>query len=168
MFPANQLVTPDDVRGRYATLNEAVLARNWPALDEARGKVVFLMDQRWAEPVYLKGHPSLRGRVLFTNAPPGAPDAAFTELNDGPAGSITALVRKGYLVRTRADDSTREARTNDTRRRDAMLASGAQIVSTDYPASEPARWPGHYSVNLPGSAVARCNPVNAPAGCVVE
>jgi Phosphoinositide phospholipase C, Ca2+-dependent len=167
-FPAKELITPDDVRGRYATLNQAVLAGNWPTLKRARGKVVFLMDQRWAEPLYLEGHPSLRGRVLFTNAAPSEPDAAFTECNDGPADLITELVRKGYLVRTRADDSTREARINDTKRRDAMLASGAQIVSTDYPANEPARWPGHYSVSLPGNAVARCNPVTAPAGCSIR
>jgi len=165
VFPANEVITPDDVRGRYATLNGAILAGNWPALKRTRGKVVFLMDQRWAEPVYLEGHPSLRGRILFTNAAPGEPDAAFTECNDGPADLITELVRKGYLVRTRADDSTREARTDDTKRRDAMLSSGAQIVSTDYPASEPALWPGHYSVSLPGNADARCNPVSAPAGC---
>jgi hypothetical protein len=46
-----------------------------------------------------------------------------------------------------------------------MIASGAQIVSTDYPASEPARWEGHYAVGLPGNVPARCNPVNAPPGC---
>jgi len=50
-----------------------------------------------------------------------------------------------------------------------MLASGAQIVSTDYPAAEPARWDGHYFVALPGGArAARCNPVNAPAGCSLK
>ena len=42
-----------------------------------------------------------------------------------------------------------------------MIASGAQILSTDYPASEPARWEGHYFVSLPGNVPARCNPVNA-------
>jgi hypothetical protein len=164
VFPAGEMITPDDVRGAYRTLNEAILAGNWPALKEARGKVIFLMDQRPMGPVYLEGHPSLRGRVLFTNAVPGEPDAAFTELNDGPASEIDKLARLGYLVRTRTDDSTREARANDTRRRDAMIASGAQILSTDYPESEPARWEGHYFVALPGNAVARCNPVNAPEG----
>ena len=165
VFPPEEMITPDDVRGAYKTLNEAVLAGNWPVLKSARGKVIFLMDQRPVGPVYLEGHPSLRGRVLFTNAVPGEPDAAFTELNDGPASEIEKLVRQGYLVRTRTDDSTREARANDTRRRDAMIPSGAQILSTDYPASEPARWEGHYFVALPGIAVARCNPVNAPEGC---
>jgi hypothetical protein len=163
VFPANELITPDDVRGSYDTLNQAVLAGNWPTLATARGKVIFLMDQRPMGPIYLEGHPSLRGRVLFTNADPGQPDAAFIERNDGPVDDITALVRQGYLIRTRTDDSTREARNNDTARRDAVMASGAQMLSTDYPANEPARWPGHYVVTLPGKTAARCNPVNAPA-----
>ena len=124
------------------------------------------MDQHNVGPVYLEGHPSLRGRVIFTNSDPGHSDAAFIERNDGPPGDISELVREGYLVRTRTDADTKEARTNDTSRRDAMINSGAQILSTDYPASEPARWPGHFSVTLPGGAnVARCNPANAPAAC---
>jgi len=46
-----------------------------------------------------------------------------------------------------------------------MMASGAQLLSTDYPANEPARWPGHYFVSLPAGADVRCNPVNAPSAC---
>lgn len=142
-----------------------MLAGNWPTLAKARGKVIFLMDQRPVGPIYLAGHPSLRGRILFTNAEAGEPDSAFIERNDGPADDITSLVRKGYLVRTRTDADTKEARTNDTSRRDAMTTSGAQILSTDYPVNEPARWPGHFVVTLPGNAPARCNPVNSPPTC---
>ncbi len=166
VFPANQLITPEDVRGSYDSLEQAVLAGNWPSLESARGKIVFLMDQKNVGPIYLEGHASLRGRVLFTNSAPGQPDAAFLERNDGPAGDIAALVRLGYLIRTRTDADTHEARKNDTSRRDAMAASGAQILSTDYPSSEPARWDGHFSVALPGgAAVTRCNPINSPAAC---
>jgi hypothetical protein len=163
--PPGEIITPDDVRGHYDTLEHAVIAGNWPTLAQSRGKVVFLMDQRPVGPVYLEGHPSLRGRILFTNAEPGEPDAAFIERNDGLAAEITALVGKGYLIRTRTDADTQEARANDTRRRDAMIASGAQILSTDYPAAEPARWPDGYFVALPGKAEIRCNPVNVPTGC---
>jgi len=165
VFPPDEMITPDDVRGHYATLNEAVLAGNWPTLASARGKVVFLMDQHAVGPVYLAGHPSLRGRVLFTNSTPGEPDAAFIERNEGPAAEIAELVRKGYLVRARTDSDTKEARTNDTTVRDAMIASGAQLLSTDYPINEPARWAGNFVVTLPGKVVARCDPINAPAGC---
>jgi hypothetical protein len=165
VFPADEMITPDNVRGQYDTLNQAVLAGNWPTLASARGKVVFLMDQRPVGPVYLAGHPSLRGRVIFTNAEPGQPDAAFLERNDGPAADISSLVRQGYLIRARTDSDTKEARTDDTSVRDAMITSGAQILSTDYPVNEPARWAGHYVVTLPGNVVARCNPVDAPTTC---
>ena len=165
VFPPSETIPPDDVRGEYPPLEAAVLAGNWPTLSSSRGKVIFLMDQRPVGPVYLAGHPSLRGRVLFTNAAPGEPDAAFLERNDGSADEIAALVRKGYLIRARTDSDTKEARINDTSVRDAMIVSGAQILSTDYPLNQPARWAGHYAVALPGNAVARCNPVNAPAPC---
>lgn len=168
VFPPAELITPDDVRGSYPTLNAAVVAGGWPTLASARGKVMFLMDQRPVTPVYVEGHPSLRGRVLFTNSVPGAPDAAFLERNDAPAAEIAALVRSGYLIRARTDGDTKQARTNDTSTRDAMLASGAQLLSTDYPANEPARWPGHFFVALPGRAEVRCDPVNTTGGCAAE
>ena len=164
VFPRKEVVTPVDVRGTFSTLPEAIAHKGWPTLTQAAGKVVFLLDQRSVEPVYTEGHPALQGRVLFTNAAPGAPDAAFTEQNDGSPAEIDRLVRAGYLVRTRTDADTKQARNNDTTRRDAVLASGAQILSTDYPASEPASWTG-FTVALPGHGVARCNPLNAPANC---
>jgi Phosphoinositide phospholipase C, Ca2+-dependent len=164
VFTPSEIITPDQVRGTHKTLEEAVLHNNWPTLAAARGKVVFLMDQRPVGPVYLEGHPSLRGRVIFTNAVPGQPDCAFTEENDGGREAIAALVRKGYLVRTRTDEDTKQARTNDTSRRDVALASGAQLLSTDYPSAEPSSWTA-YSVGFPDGAVARCNPVNAPPSC---
>ena len=165
VFPPSKLITPDDVRGNFETLNQAVLAGHWPTLADSRGKIVLLMDQRPVTAVYLEGHPSLRGRVIFTNSIPGQPDAAFLERNDGPAADISKLVRQGYLIRARTDADTRQARANDTSTRDAMMTSGAQILSTDYPANEPASFPGHFSVALPRNAVVRCDPVNTTADC---
>lgn len=127
--------------------------------------MVFLLDQQHAGPVYAKGHPGLRGRILFTNAIPGSPDAAFIEQNNGSKAEIDALVKQGYLVRTRTDEGTEQARTNDTTRRDIALSSGAQMLSTDYPLSEPSPW-SEFSVGLPGGMVARCNRVNKPTGCI--
>ena len=163
VFARHEYIAPDDVRGSYATLNAAIRARGWPTLDSARGKIVFLLDQRPVGPAYLQGHPSLRGRVLFTNAAPGADDAAFTELNDGSADAITRLVKQGYLVRTRTDADLKEASRNDTARRDAMLASGAQLLSTDYPDGEAAA--NGYAVGFPGHLRARCNPQFAQLHC---
>jgi len=164
VFSASDVITPDQVRGRHATLPEAVAQGGWPTLKAARGKVVFLLDQTNVTATYVAGHPALAGRVLFTNAEPGAPDAAFVEENEGAPDLIAGLVQRGYLVRTRSDADTKQARSGDTTQRDAALRSGAQIVSTDYPWYEPGRWTG-YAVSLPGRAPARCNPVNAPRGC---
>ena len=165
VFTRDEIITPDQVRGRYRTLDKAVRKGGWPTLAEARGKVIFLMDQAHVGPIYLEGHPGLRGRVLFTNATPGHPDAAFVEENADNAARIASLLHQGYLVRVQADSDTVEARVNDTRRRDNALNSGAQIVSSDYPQFEPARWSGYF-VALPGGSPARCNPVSGPPNCV--
>jgi hypothetical protein len=166
VIPANKMIVPDDVRGKHTTLEEAVLTDGWPTLESARGKIIFLLDQRKAEADYVEGHPSLKGRVIFTNAAPGSPDAAFTEQNDplkDPA-LIPGLVKKGYLVRSRTDADTVQGRSGDTKMRDAAMASGAQILSSDYYFSEKASWSG-FSVNFPKGEVARCNPVVGPADC---
>jgi hypothetical protein len=164
VFAQDAMIVPDQVRGKFPILQDAIRARQWPTLRQARGKVLFLMDQQRMGPVYLEGHPALRGRILFINGRPGDPDTAFVEQNENDVAAINALVRDGYLVRARTDWDTRQARSNDTSRRDALLASGAQLLSTDYPASEPASWT-NYSVGFPENLPARCNPVLAPHNC---
>lgn len=164
VFERSEMIAPDDVRGAYKTLEEAVLTSGWPSLESARGKVIFLLDQRRVCPLYTKGHPSLEGCVFFTNAEPGTPDAAFTEANDSASYPklVFGLVRKGYLVRTMTDPNPAGVRANETRRRDASIASGAQILSTDYPSHEPAA--SGYFVEVEHGTV-RCNPVLKPAAC---
>jgi len=165
VFQPGEYITPDEVRGHAATLNDAITKNGWPTLAKARGRVVFLLDQRKVETTYTEGHPSLKGRVFFTNGEPDKPDAAFTEQNDGSKETIDALVKQGYLVRTRTDEGTEQARTNDTTRRDLALSTGAQMISTDYPPTEPSKWTS-FVVKFPDDLVARCNPVNKPASCV--
>jgi hypothetical protein len=166
VFAAGEVVTPDDVRGKHETLEEAVLRDGWPTLDSARGKVVFVLDQERVTPLYTGGHPSLQGRMMFTNGIPGSPDAAFIKVNNPSAKEIPELVRKGYLVRTMTDGGAKAIHAGDTTRLDQGIASGAQILSTDYPFDWKAEGSG-YSVTL-GSDTVRCNPVNAPKSCVVK
>lgn len=170
VFGADQMITPDDVRGTHPTLEEAVLSDGWPTLGKSRGKVMFLMDNGGTYRTrYLEGHPTLEGRVLFTNSEPGQPDGAFVKRNDakGSLSDIQDLVRRGYVVRTRADSPGNEAEFADTSTRDAALASGAQWVSTDYPVPSYAleAYGTDYSAQIPGGTVARCNPVNRPKRC---
>ena len=81
----------------------------------------------------------------------------------GTPDAINALVKQGYLVRTRTDESGKQAPSNDTSRRDLMLGTGAQIISTDYPAAEKAA--SGNEVELQGDAAARCIPLPKPNGC---
>ncbi len=109
---------------------------------------------------YTRGHPALKGRMLFINAKEGAPEAAFRIINDPIKDGeyIQHLVRLGYLVRTRADSGTEEARRGDTSRLEAALASGAQFISTDYYLPNPA-FGTDYQVRLPHGKTFRLNPL---------
>lgn len=167
VFGREQLIIPDHVRGTADTLREGVLAGGWPSLDEARGRVFFAMDERPSKvEVYLRGRHSLEGLPVFINSVnEDAPHAAYFTINNPvrDAERIQAAIKTGFIVRTRADANTTEARENTTERREAAFASGAQYISTDYyyPRTE---W-SNYSVSLPGGGVARCNPVRLPAAC---
>jgi hypothetical protein len=155
-----RLITPDDVRGSYSTLEEAVLAHAWPPLSKARGKFFFVLDETGEkQETYLAGHPSLKGRVMFVNATEGRPEAAFRIVNEPkPDWSyIQYLVRSGYFVRTRADADTKEARANDYSRLRTALISGAQVISTDYYVPD-SKFGTGYVVKLP----ARWNPLLLP------
>ncbi|MFI9533103.1 Ca2+-dependent phosphoinositide-specific phospholipase C [Nocardia fusca] len=82
---------------------------------------------------------SLEGRVMFPASTPGNPDAAVVRVEDPKDyAGIESLVRQGYIVRTRADANVVEAVNGDTSRRDEAFASGAQLVSTDFPRTGPA------------------------------
>jgi len=166
VLPAEKVITPDEVRGTHATLEEAIKTDGWPTLGKSRGRVFFTLDNASKRDAYIAGHPSLMGRILFTNAEPGDPDAAFVELNDAVPDQdlIQQTVAAGYIVRTRADADTVEARANDTTTRDAAIRSGAQFVSTDYPVPDP-QIGTPYQVTMPMGMPARCNPITAPPGC---
>ena len=163
-FGKGSTIAPDDVRGRFDTLPEAIRKRGWPTLADSRGKVFFALDNEGKLPaLYLANHVALKGRAMFVLAEsPTDAAAAFFKLNEPiqDFDRIRKLVADGFLVRTRADADTKEARTNDAIRRDKALASGAQFVSTDFP--EPRTEWSNYRVRLPGAAVARVNPVSGP------
>ncbi len=169
VFRESELITPDRVRGKHGTLSAAITADGWPLLRDARGRVLFALDNTDAHRTdYLRGNPSLEGRVLFVSADPGEPAAAFLKMNEAlgrNADLIRERVRQRYLVRTRSDVPTEEARSGDTTRRDSAFRSGAHYVSTDYPETSP--FGSGYRARLPDAErlPARCNPVTAPAGC---
>lgn len=166
VFDEGHLITPDQVRGRHATLRQGVLAGGWPTLGQSRGKVFFALDEKPDKvAAYAAGRPSLQGRAVFVNTDEASPAAAYLTLNDPVVDQarIRAAVAQGFIVRTRADADTKEARAGDVTRRSAAFASGAQYVSTDYLWVDP-RFPT-YQVRLVGAAASICNPVRTANRC---
>jgi len=166
-FTPDQIITPDQVQGQYATLREAVLAHAWPKLGAARGRVIFVLDDSAAKAhAYQGGRKSLEGRAMFIASDEAAPLAAFLSIPDPlkDGARIQAAVRAGFIVVTRADEDTREARDNKAARRDAAFASGAQIVETDFVAPDPAI--GSYRVSLADNPAALCGATLGSEHCV--
>jgi hypothetical protein len=157
-----KLITPDEVRGNFGTLEEAVLSGNWPSLDRSKGKFLFVLDEN-EEKIkrYLSVKSGLKDAMLFVNLKEGNPEAGFRIINDPiqNQGYIQELVKKGYLIRTRADSDTKEARSGDYTKFEKAKASGAQIISTDY--YLPSRFfESSYQVSFEGNRFERVNPIN--------
>lgn len=167
VFSKGQVIVPDDVRKNFDTLEQAILEDGWPTLAQSRGKVLLALDNTSRiRDRYLSGSPNLENRALFVSTRPGNPTAGFIKMNDvfKEKDKIRDYAEKGYLIRTRADIPTVEARSGDTQRRDLALQSGAHYISTDYP--EPSPFDSTYIVRLPGAiSPGRCNPMSAPPSC---
>lgn len=167
VFSEDELLSPDDVRGNFSTLRQAVLEKGWPSLESSRGLVFFALDESEEKVnIYSRGKSSLQGLPVFVNSVSELADhAAYFTINDPvlEMPRIQEAVNKGFIVRTRADANTYEARQNDTQRRDAAFASGAQYISTDY--YVPRLDFSEYSVSFKSGAVARCNPIRLSATC---
>ncbi|CAM3893357.1 MULTISPECIES: Ca2+-dependent phosphoinositide-specific phospholipase C [Pseudoalteromonas] len=161
----NKVITPDDVRGNYKTLEQAVKANNWPSLADSKGKFVFLLIAAGDTSDlanYIEGRPNLEGRMAFLRSTPGQAHSAFILFDNAIVRQqeIQDFVKQGYLVRTRSDIETYEAKVNDMTRAKAAFSSGAQIISTDfYKSGNP--YGTTYKVHLPLGAEYLCNPVNA-------
>jgi hypothetical protein len=158
VFQPGELITPDQVKGDHASLREAAMAGGWPKLGDARGKVMFLLDDKSEKTdLYLGATKSLQGRPMFIAADEDSPLAAFICIEDPMKNKarIAKDVAAGFMVKTRADADTREARDDNPARRDAAFASGAQIVATDF--LMPDKKIGAYQVTLAGGGTARCD-----------
>jgi hypothetical protein len=134
----------------------------WPLLDAVRGGYVAVLDEGGSKRASYASR--WRERAMFANLEETEPGAAVLIVNDPIADfdRIQRLVRRGYIVRTRADADTVEARTGEVNRRDQAFSSGAQLVSTDY-YLEATHFGTNYVVRLPGRM--RCNPLLRPPAC---
>lgn len=155
----NKLITPDTVRGDFLTLEASVLHNNWPKLKDSKGKFLFILDDSGRKrDLYIKDHASLKNRVMFVNANSGTPEAATMIINNPEDKNITNLVKQGYIIRTRADAGTKEARANDYSHFKLAKKSGAQIITTDYYLPS-TFFKSDYYISFKKSTYVRANPV---------
>ena len=153
------LVTPSEVQKDSRSLRERITTIGWPDLSELRGRFIFLID----EPVkktasYLEDFRKDE-RLLFLSVPNNHDQAAILVMNDPLKAfdDIRARVAEGFLVRTRADANTVEARSADDTRMRAAFASGAHFISTDYYVPD-ERLESDYQVHFPEGGYARQSP----------
>ena len=155
----DNLVKPSEVQKDSRSLRERITTVGWPDLSEMRGRFIFLIDEPLKKTAgYLEDFEK-HERLLFLSVPSDHDQAAILVMNDPLKAfdDITARVAKGFLVRTRADADTVEARSADDTRMRAAFASGAHFISTDYYVRD-ERLKSDYRVRFPEGGYARQSP----------
>lgn len=162
VFERNSLFLPRDLRGDFTSVNEAVRHEGWPPVEDMRGKIIFLLlDDPAKQDAYAAAVESSEP-ILFVTRTVADPQTAWLMRPKPDRQTIRPLVEAGFLVYTRADAHTREARDMDYARADEAFASGAQLIATDYPVADPDI--SEYAVSFGGRYV-RCNVIFRNGGC---
>lgn len=166
VFPADKLLTPDDIQGAFPSVRDALMTEGWPSIDSVRGQVLFVLlnvDDEHASD-YTLGYTTLAGRAMFARATPqqfALPWAAIAKLGAGDAADIAAAHDAHMLVATNvcgageADDAC--FMTLDTAK-----SAGIHMLKDDFPAKVGNKT---YWMDFPDGNPARCNPVTAPPEC---
>ena len=163
IIPKDRMITPDSLRGKHATLKEALEKDGWPTLGKVRGKFVFVLLGGGLQKEYSHGDKHLKGRLMFMTSGVDKPYTAVTAIDDPfKEEEIKKAVKANLIIRTRADSGLE----GDPKRLEAALRGGGHILSTDFPIKRDIA-PG-YIVQMPGGKPARCNPITAPAKCTPE
>lgn len=123
------IFSPADLRGNFKSVQNRIQNDNWPNLSECLGKIIFILEGN-NEHIYRQKayqHP------MFVYGNSNDEHTAFVLRNDpiDRENEIRELTKK-FIVRTRSDAGTIEARNNDYKRFNSAWQSGAQIISTDY------------------------------------
>ncbi|GAA5152898.1 phosphatidylinositol-specific phospholipase C1-like protein [Microbacterium pseudoresistens] len=125
---------------------------DWPVVGDLRDRVMVIMHPGPLAPVY--GTSGEVDRTMFLasqdTAKAGMP---FVVHNAPDPRTIMQLRQGGLIVRTRADADL----STDPAERDRALASGAQVISTDFPAPKEQSDTG-YTVSFPDGDLNRVIP----------
>ena len=123
---------PQDLKGDYKSIHERIENDGWPKLNDCLGKIIFIIDGD-INGYYANAINRNEDCLMFFYSEPADASCAFVIRNEpiGNENEINDLSDK-YIVRTRTDAGTIEARKVDYSKYNAAFESQAQIVSTDY------------------------------------
>jgi hypothetical protein len=127
-FRDSTLFTPQMLRDTFSTTSERLSTMGWPSLNAMLGKVIFILDGNEASYKRFSSQ-----HLAFSYGQAGKPETAFV-IRNNPVEHETEIsaLSDTYIVRTRTDVETMEARTNDYTMFNSAMRSRAQILSTDY------------------------------------
>ena len=110
------LFQPEDLRNGAKTVKERLEKTGWPSLNSVLGKVIFILDGD-IDGNYLRALERKEDRPMFLYGEPENTSTAFIIRNE-PIGNEEAIARLTgvYMVRTRSDAGTLEARKNNYER----------------------------------------------------
>lgn len=125
----DKIYSPEDLKGKFPSIQNRIQSENWPPLSACLGKIIFILEGN-NDHVY---HKNAYQHPMFVYGSPNDEHTAFVLRNEpiDKENEILELTKK-FIVRTRADAGTIEARKNDYQRFNSAWKSGAQIISTDY------------------------------------
>lgn len=128
----SMIFKPKDLKGDYNSIQERLENEGWPKLNDCLGKIIFIVDGD-IDGYYTNKINKNDNSLMFIYSEPNDASCAFIIRNEpiGNEKEINDLSDK-YIVRTRADAGTIEARNMDYTKYQAAFESQAQIVSTDY------------------------------------
>ncbi len=140
----DKLFVPEDLIGNYPNIKVRLENEGWPYLSQCLGKFIFILDEDQKQ---LYNSKTIK-RPMFVYKNLEDSNAAFI-IQNYPIGNEEYIqeLSKKYIVRTRSDAGTIEARNNDYKRFNSAWQSGAQIISTDFYKNDPRF--GDFKITLP-------------------
>jgi hypothetical protein len=165
VFPKEQLITSAWLRGAYASPRERILMSGWPALQEARGKIMFSIITRDARTQqYAHDFTSLDDRLMFVNPTPAQYDQSWASITKMDDLLDSASIAKAHTAHLLIDANVCAINMSDDQcqtRLTSGVSAGIHMLHDDLPFPISGRT---YSLKLPGGSPG-CNPVTAPPSC---
>jgi len=120
------LFSAEEFKNTDNSLRERIDNQGWPSIGEVRGRIFVIVQGSGVEL-----YPETQGAFVY-----GVPENknCIFLLRDDPNSSFSEIktLQNKFIIRTRSDAGTIEARANDYTRYNRAIMSGAQIISTDY------------------------------------